>query len=234
LRFTIVVCLLAILSIGLPGAGGSSETGFKLLVIKGQQLRWTKRAGKTLVLKYAFVSRTQRFDAARNCRSMHPVRQMAARSHVSMARFRREVAAGLAQWSRVADVQFREVADTANADIVIGARLRQSGSAFADVLARDDGVGGQTIGKSLICFNPVHAWKIGFDGDLTRYDIRYAVTHESGHVLGLDHPSRSGQLMSFRYDERFRSLREGDARGAILLYGHARQRTTRLISHRTE
>lgn len=222
------------LSVASSGGASSSEVGFRLLVINGQQLNWAKPADGTLVLKYAFVTRTVRFSAARNCRSMQPVRQMAAQSRMSMARFRREVAAAFAQWSKFADVRFEEVSDTARADIVIGARLRRFGSAFADVIPRDDGAGRKTIGKSLICFNPVHPWKVGFDGDLKRYDLRYAVMHEAGHALGLDHPSRTGQIMSYRYDEKFRALRRGDVRGAVYLYGRARRPATRLVSHRPE
>ena len=75
------------------------------------------------------------------------------------------------------------------------------------------------IGRSLICLNPRQPWKIGFDGDLKVYDLRYTLAHEIGHAIGLDHPSPSGQLMSYRYDEGQPGLQPGDIKGAALLYG---------------
>jgi hypothetical protein len=78
------------------------------------------------------------------------------------------------------------------------------------------------ISKALVCLNPLKRWKIGFDGDLKTYDLRYTLAHEIGHAIGLDHPSGGGQIMGYRYEERFRSLQPGDVRGAVLLYGAPR------------
>jgi len=75
------------------------------------------------------------------------------------------------------------------------------------------------ISKSLICLNPDELWKIGFDGNLDVYDLRYTVAHEVGHAIGLDHPGRDGQLMSYRYAETSRELRAGDINGAVEIYG---------------
>ena len=66
----------------------------------------------------------------------------------------------------------------------------------------DEAGGKKIIGRSLICLNPTQPWKIGFDGRLDVYDLRYTIAHEIGHAIGLDHPSAAGQLMSYRYDER--------------------------------
>ena len=62
-------------------------------------------------------------------------------------------------------------------------------------------------------------WKVGFDGDLRSYDMRYTIAHEIGHTIGLDHPGGAGQIMGYRYEETFRSLQAGDIAGAVLLYG---------------
>jgi Matrixin len=75
------------------------------------------------------------------------------------------------------------------------------------------------ISRALICLNPTRQWKVGFDGDLQRYDLRYTFAHEIGHAIGLDHPAGAGQIMGYRYEERFRELQAGDVSGAVLLYG---------------
>jgi hypothetical protein len=73
-----------------------------------------------------------------------------------------------------------------------------------------------------MCLSPEERWKIGFDGDLDVYDLRYALLHEIGHAIGLDHPALAGQLMDFRYLERFRAPQTGDILGAVALYGPSR------------
>ena len=75
------------------------------------------------------------------------------------------------------------------------------------------------ISKALVCLDRTKQWKIGFDGNLQIYDLRYTIAHEIGHAIGLDHPSGAGQIMGYRYEERFRTLQEGDLKGAALLYG---------------
>jgi hypothetical protein len=75
------------------------------------------------------------------------------------------------------------------------------------------------IRQALICLNPEERWKIGFDGDLKTYDLKFTFTHEIGHAIGLDHPGPTGALMGFRYDERSATLESGDIAAARKLYG---------------
>ena len=75
------------------------------------------------------------------------------------------------------------------------------------------------IRQSLICLNVNSGWKIGYDGDLRRYDLRHTFMHELGHAIGLDHPGVRTELMDFRYHEAFKGLQYGDVKGAALLYG---------------
>jgi hypothetical protein len=77
----------------------------------------------------------------------------------------------------------------------------------------------QVYSQALICLNPKRSWKVGLVGTLKAYDLRYTFLHEIGHAIGLDHPAGSGQLMDYRYDERFRDLQAGGALGATTLYG---------------
>lgn len=224
--------LLAAMLANIAGVSHASTKRFKLLVVGGKQLKWAKRPAQTLVLKYAFLKDSHNFPQARNCRRMHPVDAMAERSRLDVTALKREIVAGLRQWSAVADVVFEEASTLADADIVVGTREREEGSAFADVFPLGRSGPTDQIQRSLICFNAAHKWKIGFGGDLGRYDLRYVATHEAGHAIGLDHPGRSGELMSFRYGEDFRGLQPGDAVGAIRLYGRARIRHSRLISGR--
>ncbi len=77
------------------------------------------------------------------------------------------------------------------------------------------------ITRSAVCLNPAHKWKIGFDGDLKSYDLRYTFAHEIGHAIGLDHYLRGSSIMHFKYRETFRSLQPGDIAGARWVYGPA-------------
>ena len=61
--------------------------------------------------------------------------------------------------------------------------------------------------------------KVGFDGNLNVYDLRYTLMHEIGHAIGLDHPGSSGSIMGYRYDERVRQLQASDISAAQRLYG---------------
>ena len=137
-----------------------------------------------------------------------------------MASIRAEIAAAFALWEAVANVRFQEATAAGRTDIYVGAQRDPEGWAFADVYY--DAAAPETtkpIHRSLVCLNPTKRWKFGFDGDLKTYDVRYTVAHEIGHAIGLDHPQDIGQMMGFRYEERFRSLQPGDVSGAIALYG---------------
>lgn len=193
---------------------------FKLLRLDGNLVRWRSAQGNDTAITYRLVDGFQAFEGARNCRKMTTVETLSARSHLEATRFREALSAAFAMWEEVADLKFREARPGENANIVIGAQQEPEGWAFADVFydtSSDDEF--KPISLALICLNPARSWKVGFDGDLKVYDLRYTLAHEIGHAIGLDHPNGGGQIMGYRYEERFSGLQAGDASGAVALYG---------------
>ena len=150
---------------------------------------------------------------------MIPIDASLDQSNIDKGEFVAELHAAFAMWSSVANINFRQVERGAPADIQIGAQSKPVGYAFTDVHSQPVEGGINAIDRSLICLNPQRRWKIGFDGDLSSYDLRYTIAHEIGHAIGLDHPGASGQMMAFKYDERFRQLQSGDIKGITNIYG---------------
>lgn len=198
-----------------------ADSGYEWLRLDRHHVKWgSPHAGTGSEVTYAYVTAARHTADARNCRDLVPLDGLLDRSGVAREMFEREAEAAFAMWEAAADIRFRRVADGAAAQILIGAQAKPQGIAFADVAYRPDGAGGvRSIRRSMICLNPLKPWKVGFGGDVSVYDLRYAIAHEAGHAIGLDHPSPSGQLMSFRYDEQFRELQPGDIAGAVALYG---------------
>lgn len=198
---------------------------YRLLRLDQKIVKWGKphfRSGVTLT--YALADRRMQFPEAINCRRMGPVGPVLRRSGVSRPDLEREVRAAFNAWQRVADIRFVEVPDARRADIVIGAQLNPRGRAYANVSHQPSQRSNSpfhTIRKSLVCLNPAHRWKIGFDGDMDVYDLRFTLMHEIGHAIGLDHKGKGDQLMGHKYHEKFRAPQPGDLAGASLLYGPA-------------
>lgn len=204
-------------------AVAADAESYKILRLDGNNVRWQPVAGKPPVISYAIATQRMEFPGARNCQKVTAPDELLAASALTISTFREEVAAAFAMWQAIADIHFREVESAADADIVLGAQVEPTGHAFADVFydaASRERL--KPISKALVCLNPAKAWKIGFNGDLRTYDIRYTIAHEIGHAIGLDHPNGAGQIMGYRYEERFRQLQPGDVAGAVTLYGGAR------------
>jgi hypothetical protein len=202
-----------------------ADPEFRLLELGGRKVRWTIPAGGVPAkISYAFVTEPMQFPGERNCDAMLPPDAAIEPSHISFADFRREVRAAFAAWEEAANITFVETSNVADAGILIGADAKARGRAFTNVALRDGAAREHAnelgaIRQSLICLNPQRSWKIGFDGNLDVYDVRFTITHEIGHAIGLDHPGPEGQLMSFRYVENGRDLKPGDVAGAVALYG---------------
>jgi len=208
---------------------------FKVLRLEGNPVHWRKPAnGADLVISYRVVTEHQVFPGARNCRKMTALDELVATSAIADDALRQETAAAFAMWEAVAGLSFREAGDGEPADILIGAQVEPEGWAFADVFydaASPERI--KPISQALICLNPARRWKVSFDGDLKTYDLRYTLAHEIGHAIGLDHPNGPGQIMGYRYEERFRALQPGDVKGAVTLYGGRSQPGTAIASGQT-
>jgi hypothetical protein len=207
----------------LPGSPLSAQEAqvFRVLELEGHQVRWTLPAsGGPRIVTYRLAKERQQFPAARNCRGLAPLDGLVAASGLSASAVKAEAEAAFAMWEAAANIVFREAPEDGPADILIGAQTEPDGWAFADVFyetAAPEAV--KPITQALVCLNPAKPWKVGFDGDLKTYDLRYTLAHEIGHAIGLDHPSGGSVVMNYRYEERFRVLQPGDIRGAVALYG---------------
>ena len=168
-----------------------------------------------------------------------------ASTAVSEANARQQLLSAFAAWEMAAGVRFIEVSELQAANIIIGAADVGTGQAYANLtlagrqdpqpFAKALGAAGDArqvdlprsakdrpvalIERAYVCLNPKMRWKIGFDGNLDVYDLRYTFIHEIGHAIGLDHPGSSGSIMGYRYDERVRQLQASDISAAQLLYG---------------
>lgn len=215
---TVLAVLFAAIS---SAAAPASPPDYRLLKLDGSLVKWgERRLGAGAVVSYAFATTPTRFDQARNCGDLLPLDDLAARHGISPATLQAEAAAAFRIWEAAANITFVALDDPAHANILIGAQGKPVGRAFADVMYQPGSEHGvKLIDKALVCLNPNQPWKVGFDGNTSVYDIRYTLVHEIGHAIGLDHPGPAGQVMSFRYHEKFSDLQPGDFRGVQALYG---------------
>lgn len=205
-----------------PDIGEAADRArFRLLELDGVRVQWGSGRGETPVLTYAVLTGSRQFAGAFNCKGMTSPAELLARSHVDPKTWDAEIRAAFDMWEQVADIRFVKSTNDDAADILIGAQSIPIGRAFTNVeYDRGSAKSVKPISSALICLNPTMPWKVGFDGELSVYDLRYTIAHEIGHAIGLDHPVSSGEVMGFRYDERFRELQAGDVAGAQELYGN--------------
>ncbi len=232
---TVALSILSLMPLAIPQPALASEGKYLLLELDGHKVKWgDRRLGVGAVVTYAFAAETLRFDGAHNCGEMAPIAVLSGQG-LSMETLASETAEAFRVWERAADLSFHRVSDLRDADIILGAQGRPSGKAFANVsYAPDPEDGVRAIDQALVCLNPEHGWKIGFDGNEKVYDIRYTLIHEIGHAIGLDHPGPSGEVMGFRYTEAFADLQPGDLRGVRQLYGPATRFATQMAEKSSE
>lgn len=211
----------ALLVVALPLTAIAQDGGYRFIELHGHHVKWgVPVLGDAARITYAFATAPVSNADARNCKAMVPMDALLVRSGISHSVFTHEVAAAFAMWARVAGLSFTRTDDTARADILIGAQAVPRGFAFTDVAYEKTGVTGlRRLEHASICLNPARRWKVGFDGDLDVYDLRYTIAHEIGHAIGLDHPGPGGELMGFAYRESYDGLQPGDIAGVRRLYG---------------
>ncbi len=217
-----ILTLASALTVMMAGPALASDV-FRPLSIDGSAVRWHRNAPHEItVLRYAIATNAIKRSSAVNCGHTRAPDTVIARSKLDRAAFKTAVTAAFARWQQIARLRFFEVADQDTADIVIGEQAEPTGQAFTNLAlggAPRDAT--RPIVHATICLNPERRWKIGFDGDLTSYDLVHTLTHEIGHAIGLDHPGARGHVMSFRYDEAHAGLTAGDVLGARTIYGAA-------------
>lgn len=227
--------LFALAAISTPLCAGEN---FRLLVLDGGYVKWGSPAlGTRATVTYAFATKSQTFKDARNCGELAPLATLSTATGIPADVMRQEADAAFRQWEQAAGLSFRPAATPEAADILIGAQGQPTGLAYTNVeLTEESAARGSSKGdlaaslsetaprigrirQALVCLNPERPWKLGFDGNLEIYDLRYTFTHEIGHAIGLDHPGPTGALMGFRYEETSRGLMGGDIKAARTLYG---------------
>lgn len=201
------------------GPGNAGEL-FQPLVLNGHPVKWFPRGDGKVSLTFAVARGQMTIGNAVNCGRLRGPRALLEKSSIGYAQFHDALSAAFATWEQAADVTFVEIDDPARAQIVIGEQVEPDGYAFSNVTpgARErDGF--HDIARSAVCLNPMRKWKLGFGGDTGVYDLKYTLTHEIGHAIGLDHPTGRGHMMSFRYSESLHGLSDGDIAGAEYMYG---------------
>ncbi len=201
-------------------AAAQSAENYRLLKIDNQYVKWGEaRFGGGARMTVALIAAPKRFSDARNCRSMAPVDDLLTGNGVAREEFDAALGEAFSAWEAAAGVTFVKSENPEEADILIGMDLEGGGWAHADVLKAASDSEVAPIKRGLVCLSAGRLWKLGFGHDPNAQDLKYTLTHEIGHAIGLNHPSPRGEVMSFRYGEEFTDLQPGDIAGVRRLYG---------------
>ena len=219
---------LAIFLAATSSAAAQDASPFQRLVIDGHAVRWRPEvADRPLAVSYVVAEDEVIDPRAVNCRRIRSPDGLLQRSNLPREAFDLALRRAFDRWQRVANIIFVAAPRGTRAQITVGEQVDPQGFAYTNLtLGSRTGGDPAEILAAGICLNPDQKWKVGFDGNLSVYDLEYALAHEIGHAIGLDHPGPRGHLMSFTYAETAPDLTEGDAAGAMAIYGPALRMTT--------
>lgn len=137
----------------------------------------------------------------------------------------REIARALATWQAAADINIVPVADARYDENALGAS--QGDPRFGDIR-----IGGVAMGEQKILaqtyYPPPQGTTAGGDVEINLsmnygigrdFDLFSVVLHETGHSLGLGHPSSSSEVMRAVYGGVVDGLDDGDLYGIRAIYG---------------
>ncbi|MDE2181428.1 MAG: matrixin family metalloprotease [Alphaproteobacteria bacterium] len=215
----IIAGIIALLSVC---CGLHADPGYRFLEIDGHNVKWgAPSLGQGATLTYAVVDSQTTVAGTVNCRALRGMNTLLTRSKVAAQVFSNQLSAAFALWSAKANVSFRAATDPEKADIVVAAEAQDDGIAYTDVApAVSDGGAILPLRRAIICLNPTVTWTASVQSSAGSYRLEYVLAHEIGHVLGLDHPSPRGEIMSFEYSSAAHvALQPGDIAGIIALYG---------------
>ncbi|MDE1939370.1 MAG: matrixin family metalloprotease [Alphaproteobacteria bacterium] len=225
-----VAGILYITLLGLLNQVAQAGDGYRLLELNGHDVKWgTPEFGTRATLTYAIAGASAGASGVRNCRKVTGIDGLLAHSKLTRTVFTAQVKAALAMWESVANVRFLPARRAINADLLISAEAVPDGVAYTDVTQTSSaGPSIDSIKKAIICLNPNQYWMAAAptspasSAKPNAYKLKYVLAHEIGHALGLNHPSPSGELMSFEYNRNMDSLQPGDIVGIVALYGPQR------------
>lgn len=218
----LVACAIAILIVNSGAHANSQNDRFRLFKPGKAEVKWGPPALQTgAIITFGIVRPGEHPSHVRNCPDLRPIDDLLSHSGLKRSDFDRELVKAFALWHSAANITFRPSPSGTGAQIIIGAQGRPLGRAYTDIayVASPGDAGPDQITRALICLNPRMPWKIGFDNNLSVYDLRYTLLHEIGHAIGLDHPGAFGGIMGFRYHEQYRTPQLGDISAARFLYG---------------
>lgn len=125
------------------------------------------------------------------------------------------IAQSWAAWQRVCGLVFRQVASSADADLIVLAR-------------KIDGVNGTLAEHELPPGNDQQLrgwidnserWAVESPPPAGRIDLVAVYTHEAGHAIGLSHTNTPGSLLNPYYDPKIRTPQKWDIQEAVNRYG---------------
>jgi hypothetical protein len=221
--------VLMILGLALAATGPVRAQSFRLLEIDGLRLKWgSPDLGAGATVSWGLAEAPASFPDAINCRALAPLSSVPALAALPGDALPDLVERAFTFWSAAAGIEFRRARSGGQPDILIGAQGEPRRIAFANVwwdkAAARNGIAPLT--RATICLNPERPWSAARPAPPGHLDLVYALAHEIGHAIGLDHPGPTGALMGYR-NAGVEHLLPGDIAGARVLYGMIAPRLAR-------